>query len=381
VREVFPELENLKAGLREREALQRIGGNEWEEGFMMFHPTKTAGTVMISAGNLPEIHWESLASLPPPPPPAAGAQLGVPQPAGFDLLSSLGQGAPQPQQVAPAGSSWQQQTALPALPALPELSTSIRLPAASQATLAKHALLPSAAFGSTSQQHWQPERQQQPALAQRPLYPELAQLEPPPPPPQQQQHLDAALASLDIGRQQQQQQQADGVQPPQQQQPYLQPSPYGELALGPQEVGVLSAPRPTQPLPPDASCCQPSTAVAPSGGVAEVKRLQKIRDVHVSVALMDEFMRWVAGWCRWVPVGADGCRWAMCRGGGLTPLLLPTVAVCLPPAPLPPGPAYTAAATCAPCCMLLFGCVCLPPTHPLFHTPLPAPFYLRAGML
>lgn len=100
------------------------------------------------------------------------------------------------------------------------------------------------------------------------------------------------------------------------------PSPYsGELQLGPQELLVHTAPYPTGPLPPDATCCQPpsgqyssapsnlsatttspfppppndqSLAVVPppTGGVAEVRKRQRIRDVHLSASLMKEFLRY-----------------------------------------------------------------------------------------
>lgn len=277
----LPELERLKAGLELRALVDSL---DWEGPFA---PRKAAGAVPLSAGNVPEIHWED--SLAPPPPPAAGAALGVPQPEGFDLLSGLGarqQGAP------PAAQQpWQQQgpgvgALAPAALALPDLTSSMRLPTASQATLAKHALLPSLSFGSP------PAERPPPAPPQlRPLYPELAELELPPP-QQQQAPVEAALGSLALS--------SSAAQ--QQQQPILQPSPYAELQLGPQEVGVTGAPRPTQPLPPDATCCAPGppppppqeqavVAAPPRNGVAEVKRLQQIRDVHVSVALMDEFMR------------------------------------------------------------------------------------------
>lgn len=54
----------------------------------------------------------------------------------------------------------------------------------------------------------------------------------------------------------------------------LMPSPYGmEVRLGPQEVGV------------DVS------KQAPPQGVAEVRRRQKLRDVHISLKLMDDFLR------------------------------------------------------------------------------------------
>ncbi|KAI3435549.1 hypothetical protein D9Q98_001614 [Chlorella vulgaris] len=299
----LPEAERLKANVKLRDVLEKL------ERQGPFQPTKSVGTVRMSAGNLPEIHWDELL-LRPPPPAAAGTALGVPQPEGFDLLSG---GGPAAAATAAAAStaSWQPAAAatysMPTMPALPELSTTLRLPTASQATLAKHALLPSTAY-RLQQQQQQQQRQQRyesPAslLPQRPLYPELAELEPPPPPPppQQQQELDAGLAGLDIGRQQQYQQQYQQ----QQQQSFPQPSPYNEMQLGPQEVGVVSASRPTQPLPPDATCCQPPAAgqqqhMVPVhsgevGGVSEVKRLQQVRDVHVSVALMDEFMRYAVG--------------------------------------------------------------------------------------
>lgn len=284
MRRHLPELERLKAGLELRALVDSL---EWEGPFA---PRKAAGAVPLSAGNLPEIHWEE--SLAPPPPPAAGAALGVPQPEGFDLLSGLGvrqQGAP------PAVQQQRQQqgaglgaVAPPAL-ALPDLSSSVRLPAASQATLAKHALLPSVSFGSPP-----PDRPAPGPPQPRPLYPELAELEPPPVPAPA---VAAALGGLALSSSTAEQPQ----QPPQL--PHPQPSPYGELQLGPQEVGVSGVPRPTQPLPPDATCCAPpppppEQAVVPTpprGGVAEVKRLQQIRDVHVSASLMEEFMRCVPG--------------------------------------------------------------------------------------
>lgn len=290
VERYLPEAERLKPSIKLRLALEALGGDDLEA----FQPTKLAGTVPLSAGNLPQIHWEAASA--PAPPPSAGAALGVPQPEGFDLLAGLGMGASAAAvpAAAAASSSLAALLAPPPFPELPELSSSLRLPAASQATLAKHALLPSTSLHSSAA----PVVQQRPAAPpqqQRPLYPELAELEPPPPPPP----VEAALAELDVSRRPQ----AEGLQPPlavQQQQhaapPYPQPSPYAELGLGPQEVGVTSAPRPTQPLPPDATCCAPGAVVpAPpppaSSGVAEVKRLQTIRDVHISVALMDEFMR------------------------------------------------------------------------------------------
>ena len=153
---------------------------------------------------------------------------------------------------------------------LPELSPSIHLPPASEATLSKHALLPLASLGGLRAAAAQQQQQQRDAAAtalqqqqQRPLYPDLA-----------------ALMELEVP------------------QPASQPSPYDGLALqlGPQEVGVTGVAPPTAAPPPGASCCDPSTAVvpAPSGGVTEPRKRQSMRDVHISVALMDEFMRCAA---------------------------------------------------------------------------------------
>ena len=335
------EAERVKAGLALQARLERLGpvGGP-EHDYTVFLPTKVAGTTPLSAGNLPQIHWDASAGGAAPPP--AGAALGVPQPQGFDLLAGLGlgsSGSVAPQLAAPPPQ--------PAFPDIPELSPGIRLPPASQATLAKHALLPTASLGGHAAQ-----AQQQRAAAAtqqpRPLYPELAALEPPPPPPQQQQQaVEAALASLDVnGRPQ-----ADGLQPPlpgQQQMaaPYPTPSPYGELQLGPQEVGVTSAPYPPQPLPPHAACCAPGAGqVVPpsssSSGVAEVKKLQRVRDVHVSVALMDEFMRCGPR----VGQGPGG------HGSG----------------GVPPGPGAVTGLAAAPACTLLRTPGPDPPTHPTPH--------------
>ena len=306
------ELEHLTADLRVRSLTQQLGGDlDMAAGAAGFLPTKMAGTVQLSTGNLPQLHWEDSAIAPPVPAPA-GAQLGVPQPEGFDLLYSGSSSVAAAVGVgggisSSSSSSTNRGGPVAALPTLPDLSN-LWLPAATAETLSKHALMmPMGGLGGSSSNTAQSLRvaQQQPQAASRTttLYPELAQLEPQP------QQLDAAMAQLDLGgavqqqaSQQQQQQQQQASQP--------HPSPYdgAGLQLGPQEFGVVTAARPTQPPPSGAACCDPSTAIAtvppsssqqqqPSsggGGVSEVRRLQAVRDVHVSVALMDEFMRCAA---------------------------------------------------------------------------------------
>lgn len=307
----MPELERLKVDLELR---WRTAELEAEP----FAPTKSADATLLSAGFLPELSW---AAGPPPPPPAAA--LGVPQPEGFELTAvpwdGLGPGAGSANGVGTLGSSGGVVAPRPLPPSLvsllPELGTSIRLPAASHATLSKHALLPMGMLGSSSASSSSSSAASPaglpPQLPQRRVqYPQLqlpGEQAPAPgasssssstvaPLPSS---LEAALASLDVGAQQQQQALALAQRP----------SPYGELQLGPQEVGVTTAPHPTEPLAPGEACCPPEAqAVVPapppsSGGVAEVQKRQSLRDVHVSVALMDEFMRWVC----WGARGQGGC--------------------------------------------------------------------------
>eukprot|EP00887_Chlorella_sp_A99_P001523 scaffold8.g1523.t1 len=296
--EAFPELERLKVELNLKG--NRAAAAELEA--RPYAPTKTAGTTLLQAGNLPELAWAgSLAPLPAAAP--AVSPLGVPQPDGFDLLASPPPGDYYSSGAAAGGSSYDglgsaAAALVPPASMLPDLGTSIRLPSASHAALSRHAVLPMGSFGAaaaaassyglgpTEQQQLAAQQQQQ----RRVQYPQLdlgrseaaaaagssAGL------PVAASSVEAALASLDVGQQQQQQQW----------EPYPAPSPYGELGLGPQEVAVHTVPAPTQPPAPGESCCMPAAAAVPAGGLAEVRKRQSLRDVHVSVALMDEFMRY-----------------------------------------------------------------------------------------
>lgn len=273
------ELERLKVALISKDKQAQA---ELEQ--QPFLAVKTPGTVPLSSGNLPELHWDALQ---PPQAPPAGTFPGELDFFGMPLGSPPAASAPAP----PASE----------LPTLPTLPASIKLRPASQATLSRHAILPSQSLGSA------PPRQQSAgagaAIAQkRPLYPQFAPIEPLPPAsssssaPPLPDSIEAQLASLDVGS-------SAAVAEQEQQQPtWPTPSPYGELQLGPQEVAVQSMQPPTAPLLPGETCCTPppepgnlalSEPAAGRPGVAEVKRRQSVRDVHVSVALMDEFMRWV----------------------------------------------------------------------------------------
>ena len=83
------------------------------------------------------------------------------------------------------------------------------------------------------------------------------------------------------------------------------PSPYaGHVPLGPQELGVQTMPMPTEPLPPGASCSHENVSFPPPASVKkmpmastapekqEVGKRAQMRDVHISCALMDEFLRY-----------------------------------------------------------------------------------------
>lgn len=161
---------------------------------------------------------------------------------------------------------------------MPDVTPTLALPPASSDMLSKHALggtLPLTSAGRPKLSY-----DDTIEAAARPPAPSYSEL----------------LASLDINK----------------------PSPYsGQLQLGPQELNVHTAPYPIGPLPPGATCCPPppppppplnntssststastgtAVAVAPkpmTGGVAEVRKRQRIRDVHLSASLMKEFLRY-----------------------------------------------------------------------------------------
>ena len=56
---------------------------------------------------------------------------------------------------------------------------------------------------------------------------------------------------------------------------------------------VTHVPAPVEPQqPPRGDCCEPAPMPAPPSE-ATVKKEQKIREVHVSAALMEEFLRYI----------------------------------------------------------------------------------------
>ena len=276
-------------------------------------PTSAPGAVRFGLGSGINGNNGQQAAPASPADMAALDNLGTP---GWDAMMAAQEtpsiyGAPQTsqQQQQPV---LQQRTSGRLLP-MPDLTPSIALPPASNQMLSKHALMASLSsppHGSSrasypGQQHYG------------------AHYGAPPPPPTSYGQtsntstytdLLASLNAAKIGD-------MSPSAPP-------MPSPYtGELQLGPQELSVHTAPYPTGPLPPGATCCQPgapnysstpsnmSTTTAapfippqgdnsqsmiippsaskpPVGGVAEVRKRQRIRDVHLSASLMKEFLRY-----------------------------------------------------------------------------------------
>ncbi|KAL6775812.1 hypothetical protein ACKKBG_A18585 [Auxenochlorella protothecoides x Auxenochlorella symbiontica] len=272
--EVMPELERLKLSLDLKDRTSRLFEEEpWA-------PTKQPGTIRLAAGNVPEVHWR----------PHGGEAVGSGGAGPVDALDQRAHGAAPPLDpfllpgaAAAAGltsaglTSAGSGAAAAPLPAIADLRLdlprSLRLPAASAAARSRHAILPS----------WQ-----QPAeAATRDAGPgstqtgQRAGLYP---------ALPADLAQLD---------QSTGPGSGPDQRP---PDPLADavLGLGPQEVGVEFVAGPTAPPRPGESCCTeppPATQTVPAvgpatTGVAEVAKRQSVRDVHVSVALMDEFLRY-----------------------------------------------------------------------------------------
>lgn len=228
-----------------------------------FKPTAAPGAVMLSAGVVPGLQWDDTA-------PSA--------PSDIDLspLERLGQAdwaaslADAQQATAPTAPVPPQAPTV-RIPDLPDLTPSIALPAASLATLSKHALVPLMPVQDGVAPSAPPPRAQQ---AERPL--DIS--------------YNSLLASLSEPR------------PPAASFPH--PSPYdGQVQLGPQELGVQTVPYPTVPPPPGASCCDaavmppvvpvpPPPDAMPVSTLQEVKRRKQLRDVHVSAALMNEFLRY-----------------------------------------------------------------------------------------
>ncbi|KAL3139530.1 hypothetical protein ABBQ38_003853 [Trebouxia sp. C0009 RCD-2024] len=310
----LPELEQLKASLD-------IKGQSADAFFSPPPHAQGSNTTQLATSNLPELDWAQLSSTSAAPQaPAAlpsAAQAAQPNdPFAYDPASlqhsnghsndpfaasrspgsypSSTSGAGTPSLDLLTGSAaYAQYGQVPITPSVPGYtrSSSLKLPVASQAALNRHAIMP------------QQQVRRQPASrpSQQSLYPQFDK-EP--------------LAPVDYGM-------SNGAEPSApalpdqmaslqlQHSPNLMdapavsmPSPQLEMQLGPQQMQVVHAPAPVaaaQALQGD--CCQPAPIPSPPSE-AVVKKEQKIREVHISAALMEEFLRYATSNTR---AGIESC--------------------------------------------------------------------------
>ncbi|GLC45950.1 hypothetical protein PLESTB_001201200 [Pleodorina starrii] len=299
----LPELEQLKISLRLKERPEPPAAAS---------RNRPAYAVQLSVSALPQVDWASsgapVAAAPPPPPPpdAAGALLRV-----DDLLEVMGQAPPPPPPPAAPAAPSAPPAAVAAAPTDP-----YALAAAAAASLAatpsaldipqsKYALTYSASsgrhalFGGPSQPAGSSSSGAAGAVTRLgsadgrgllPRYPTVLDAWP-----------AAAAAAGELTQL--------SLSPGQQQQQLLAlvagPHPAAGPSLGPQEIPVDYLPASTQglpdtcrlphaapPPPPAPSPSAPSSSsVGPTpGGPKELRKLAQLRDVHVSVSLMNEFL-------------------------------------------------------------------------------------------
>lgn len=242
------ELEQLKTALQLVDAARLVD--------RPFLPTSVPDAVQLSAGNVPGLHWE-----------ASGTDLeGL---GSKEWQERIYREHLPPTSLPKAAVITSQGSEIPSLAIGPGMS----LPMASNEILSKHAILPSL-FPPTQAPSVSSQARSQMAAETGSGVPSPVSEEP--------SVYSSLLSSMSLEGQRR------ALLP--------LPSPYaGELQLGPQELGVTTSPHPTKPIQPGHTCCSP--AVAPSmisgnNSVPEVRKRQQIRDVHVSVKLMDEFLRY-----------------------------------------------------------------------------------------
>ncbi|KXZ49487.1 hypothetical protein GPECTOR_21g713 [Gonium pectorale] len=291
----LPELERLKAGLRLRERTDQPAPHS---------TNRPADAVPLSASNLPQLDWAASgaaalsappppslqvddllevmrggpAAVPPPPPPTPGygTPAGQPPAAFYDSAP----GVTDPYALAAAASASLAAASASASPLdvpLPKYSLSYA------SSSGRHALFDTAAPGAGRPASLGAER------PQLPRYPALEH-------PSSGSAPDAAAAAAMAAAA------ADLAALS------VVPHPSAGPSLGPQEVSVISMPAstaglpatcshsasapPPPPPPPSAPPAPASTASAspPPGGPKELAKRAQLRDVHVSVALMEEFL-------------------------------------------------------------------------------------------
>ena len=257
------ELEGLQSELRKTDSLQMLE----ERPFKSI--TAPPEAVKMSAGHVPGLHWAGAEDA-----AAAGASV-----VNADLSHALeGLGRPGWMPDGNGGQSINKTADLAVtLPSMPDLTPSVVLPQASQSTLSKHAIMPL----DLSLRRDVDSVDQGGAVASS------------------QSTYSALLSSLRTDASS-----ALSTVPP--------PSPYdSHLQLGPQEIRVHSAVHPVAPPSGNLASCSEVrsdsapgsiakidtdifTAAPPETTVSEIKSRKSMRDVHVSKALMDEFLRYAA---------------------------------------------------------------------------------------
>lgn len=301
--EYLPELERLKISLD-------IKGRSAADAFSPPPHAQAADTTQLATSNLPELDWGQLSTTPSAPqlpalePSATQAaqpddpfafspvapQTNGHDPDPFAASPSLGSypGPPATQQSnggldlltgSAAYSQYGTGSSAPTNGSTYTRSSSLKLPVASQAALSRHAIMPQQQVrrqvtSRPSQQSMYPSFDKEPLAAID--YGMGPAAEPSAP------SLPDQMASLQVQ-----------TGPSLMDAPAVSmPSPQLEMQLGPQMMQVTHVPAPVDPQqPPRGDCCEPVPMPAPPSE-ATVKKEQKIREVHVSAALMEEFLRY-----------------------------------------------------------------------------------------
>lgn len=254
------ELEKLKISLQLQDMSRLVEAP--------FTPSYAPGAVQLSVGDVKEIVWEDSVASPSDVDILALDHLGKADWADIALVNGQ---TPVPPTVPPVPQQ-----------VLPDLTPSFNLPAASMDILSKHTVLPPMPVS------------QKASPANQCLAPALPPVSMPASTSTQALDPDSIMQTLSLD-----------VAAPSNVGIFTSPSPYsGQLQLGPQEMGVdtLTVDYPLIPPSLGDTCCQPpptgsltpSTATpSPSSsyGISEPKKRRKLRDVHISAALMNDFLR------------------------------------------------------------------------------------------
>ncbi|MEW5318841.1 MAG: hypothetical protein WDW38_010027 [Sanguina aurantia] len=302
---VMPELEQLKPALN----LKHISEPRARS------INRPANVVQISVSDMPQLNWGTSA---PPPLPSNSHPTSLYTSPGLaddllDFVNNRGQASlPSPPSSSfsftsqPAfsqssslnpdrgsasfpSSSQPQSNSLNQLTSFPEPAPS-KYTASDRATSEKHLL-----FGSSSSSSSERSSSSAPAPS-APAYPRYPELMRPPPPP------SSATASHQqsgdpFANQQNPGSNVHGLDQNMQQLSLSMNPPSAGPSLGPQQLQVLNVPSSQGFHSHSGTCSSPPpapSAALDTGGVKELNKLAQLRDVHVSVALMEEFLAYAA---------------------------------------------------------------------------------------